>query len=142
MLLVWRLLRNCWTLCLQAVLNSTNINIYFLEIAKYKNSHSIFWKMWWTFSRNKCDVKHVYFTQYVSVHSTMLRLLITQSGSSLFKLKVTWNYANSPFKRSVRIFENTHSNHHHNQRCNVRKVNCSCVYSAYILKPVLSGRNL
>jgi len=23
-----------------------------------------------------------------------------------------------------------------------RKVNCSCVYSAYILKPVLSGRNL
>ena len=22
------------------------------------------------------------------------------------------------------------------------KVNCSCVYSAYILKPVLSGRNL
>ena len=25
---------------------------------------------------------------------------------------------------------------------NARKVNCSCVYSAYILKPVLSGRNL
>ena len=28
------------------------------------------------------------------------------------------------------------------QGCNARKVNCSCVYSAYILKPVLSGRNL
>ena len=28
-----------------------------------------------------------------------------------------------------------------NQDCNARKVNCSCVYSAYILKPVLSGRN-
>ena len=28
------------------------------------------------------------------------------------------------------------------QGCNVRKVNCGCVYSAYILKPVLSGRNL
>ena len=25
---------------------------------------------------------------------------------------------------------------------NARKVNCSCVYSAYILKPVLSERNL
>ena len=25
---------------------------------------------------------------------------------------------------------------------NARKVNCGCVYSAYILKPVLSGRNL
>jgi len=25
---------------------------------------------------------------------------------------------------------------------NARKVNCSCVYSAYILKPVFSGRNL
>ena len=29
-----------------------------------------------------------------------------------------------------------------NQGYNARKVNCSCVYSAYILKPVLSGRNL
>ena len=28
------------------------------------------------------------------------------------------------------------------QGCNARKVNCSCVYSVYILKPVLSGRNL
>ena len=28
------------------------------------------------------------------------------------------------------------------QGCNARIVNCSCVYSAYILKPVLSGRNL
>ena len=28
------------------------------------------------------------------------------------------------------------------QGCKARKVNCSCVYSAYILKPVLSGRNL
>ena len=28
------------------------------------------------------------------------------------------------------------------QGCNARKVNCSCVYSAYTLKPVLSGRNL
>ena len=28
------------------------------------------------------------------------------------------------------------------QGCNVRKVYCSLVYSAYILKPVLSGRNL
>ena len=28
------------------------------------------------------------------------------------------------------------------QECNARKVNCSCLYSAYILKPVLSGRNL
>ena len=28
------------------------------------------------------------------------------------------------------------------QGCNVRKVNCSFVYSAYTLKPVLSGRNL
>ena len=28
------------------------------------------------------------------------------------------------------------------QGCNVRQVNCSFVYSAYILKPVLSGRNL
>ena len=27
-------------------------------------------------------------------------------------------------------------------KVNVRKVNCSFVYSAYILKPVLSGRNL
>ena len=27
------------------------------------------------------------------------------------------------------------------QGCNVRKVNCSFVYSAYILKPVFSGRN-
>jgi len=26
--------------------------------------------------------------------------------------------------------------------CNARKVNCSCVHSAYILKPVLSERNL
>ena len=30
----------------------------------------------------------------------------------------------------------------YNQECEARKVNCSCVYSAYILKPVLSGRNL
>ena len=30
----------------------------------------------------------------------------------------------------------------YHQGCNVRKVNCGCVYSAYILKPVLSGRNL
>ena len=28
------------------------------------------------------------------------------------------------------------------QKCNVRKVNFSCVYSVYILKPVLSGWNL
>ena len=28
------------------------------------------------------------------------------------------------------------------QGCNARKVNCSCVDSAYILKTVLSGRNL
>ena len=28
------------------------------------------------------------------------------------------------------------------QGYNARKVNCSCVYSAYILKPVLSWRNL
>ena len=28
------------------------------------------------------------------------------------------------------------------QGCNVRKVNYGCVYSAYILKPVLSGWNL
>ena len=28
------------------------------------------------------------------------------------------------------------------QEFNVRKVNCSCVYSAYTLKPVLSGWNL
>ena len=28
------------------------------------------------------------------------------------------------------------------QGYNVRKVNCSCVYSAYTLKPVLSGRKL
>ena len=28
------------------------------------------------------------------------------------------------------------------QGYNARKVNCGCVYSAYILKPVLSGRNL
>ena len=28
------------------------------------------------------------------------------------------------------------------QGYDARKVNCSCVYSAYILKPVLSGRNL
>ena len=28
------------------------------------------------------------------------------------------------------------------QGYNSRQVNCSCVYSAYILKPVLSGRNL
>ena len=28
------------------------------------------------------------------------------------------------------------------QGYNVRKVNYGCVYSAYILKPVLSGRNL
>ena len=28
------------------------------------------------------------------------------------------------------------------QECNARKVNCGRVYSAYILKPVLSGRNL
>ena len=28
------------------------------------------------------------------------------------------------------------------QGYNARKVNCSCVYSAYILKPVLSGRTL
>ena len=27
------------------------------------------------------------------------------------------------------------------QGCNARKVNCGGVYSAYILKPVLSGRN-
>ena len=32
--------------------------------------------------------------------------------------------------------------HDINQGCNVRKVNCGCVYSAYILKPVLSGWNL
>jgi len=29
-----------------------------------------------------------------------------------------------------------------NQGCNARKVNCGRVYSAYILKPVLFGRNL
>ena len=28
------------------------------------------------------------------------------------------------------------------QGCNARKDYCGCVYSAYILKPVLSGRNL
>ena len=28
------------------------------------------------------------------------------------------------------------------QGTNARKVNCSCVYTAHILKPVLSGRNL
>ena len=28
------------------------------------------------------------------------------------------------------------------QGCNARKVNCVSVYSAYILKPVLFGRNL
>ena len=28
------------------------------------------------------------------------------------------------------------------QGYNARKVNCSCVNSAYILKPVISGRNL
>ena len=27
------------------------------------------------------------------------------------------------------------------QECNARKVNCGRVYSAYILKPVLLGRN-
>ena len=29
-----------------------------------------------------------------------------------------------------------------NQECNAKKVNCDRVYSAYILKPVLSGLNL
>ena len=33
-------------------------------------------------------------------------------------------------------------NESYHQGYNARKVNCSCVYSAYILKPVLSGRNL
>ena len=28
------------------------------------------------------------------------------------------------------------------QECKARKVNCGCVYSVYILKPVLFGRNL
>ena len=31
---------------------------------------------------------------------------------------------------------------HTMQKCKARKVNCGCVYSVYILKPVLSGRNL
>ena len=39
-----------------------------------------------------------------------------------------------------RIFENLSVTL--SQGCNARKVNCGCVYSAYTLKPVLSGRNL
>ena len=36
----------------------------------------------------------------------------------------------------------TFSDHAKPQSTNARKVNCGRVYSAYILKPVLSGRNL
>ena len=37
------------------------------------------------------------------------------------------------------VYNHLNSKH---QECNARKVNCSCVHSAYILKPVLFGRNL
>ena len=63
----------------------------------------------------------------------------------MFTLRVAYNYAYCSFNavRSngdegiVPLGCNDNP-----QGTNARKVNCGCVYSAYILKPVLSGRNL
>ena len=51
-------------------------------------------------------------------------------------------YCYSSFKCSILRFSSTVSLAEiHARGYNARKVDCSCVYSAYILKPVLSGRN-
>ena len=48
------------------------------------------------------------------------------------------------FKKSINTLKmhQTHKIFWFYQGTNARKVNCGRVYSAYILKPVLSGRNL
>ena len=43
---------------------------------------------------------------------------------------------------TLQILTDTKQYIRYDQGYNARKVNCCCVYSAYILKPVLSGQNL
>ena len=56
-----------------------------------------------------------------------------------FKSSVV-NLKCNPIQWKSHLFTESYENYH--QGYNARKVNCSCVYSAYILKPVLSGPNL
>ena len=62
----------------------------------------------------------------------------TSANSSAVSLSCVSRDQYTPFH----FFFTVPLNNKYNQGCNVRKVNCSFVYSAYILKPVLSGRNL
>ena len=52
-----------------------------------------------------------------------------------------WHFEQSP-ETVTFSFSHGVTLHTLHQGYNARKVNCSCVYSAFILKPVLSGRNL
>ena len=53
-----------------------------------------------------------------------------------------WNMVNGIVNISDEIFSSIKNIATIDQVYNARKVNCSCVYSAYNLKPVLSGRKL
>ena len=53
-----------------------------------------------------------------------------------------WLYTITLQKLDYRAQIVCRNSHYPRQGYNARKVNCSCVYSAYILKPVHSGRNL
>ena len=63
----------------------------------------------------------------------------TYSGDTVHKVNTYSGYT----VHTVHIYSDcTLHKDYSAQGCNVRKVNCSFLYSAYILKPVLSGRNL
>ena len=73
-------------------------------------------------------------------HFAMLSPLLT--GSKHEYTLVEGQKQNSVQTDSKLINSSIFSIHWSCQGSTARKVNCGCVYSAYILKPVLSGRNL
>ena len=64
----------------------------------------------------------------------------TRQTKVIFKLQKAFNFVSN--KCTAAVCWRHKNKAYSEQGCNVRKVNCGCVYSAYILKPVLSGRNL
>ena len=64
----------------------------------------------------------------------------TSETTAWFKIafyKLAWNVYKKKLTQKILVFKVQPY-----QGTNARKVNCSCVYSAYITKPVLYGRNL
>ena len=88
-----------------------------LVITKNNNKNTVKWR---TIFQNTLNVNWNRYFQKLKNNETMeFKLMILLTVLNQVKRKYGWY-----------------------QECKARKVNCGRVYSAYILKPVLSGRNL